>query len=152
MKQECIPVGCVLAAHWPYAAVFFRGGVCLVWGCAWSQGGVPGLGWGSAWSRGGSPCRWGFSLPGGPARRTPLVNRITDTCKNITLATTSLRPLMIGIWQRFQRNFELTVFELTVPDLYHKIIQFKIPLKWIHNFITSSHNLLIFAKAQPFSW
>ena len=25
---------------------------------------------------------------------------------------------MIGIWQRFQRNFELTVFELTVPDLY----------------------------------
>ena len=25
---------------------------------------------------------------------------------------------MIGICQRFQRNFELTVFELTVPDLY----------------------------------
>ena len=25
---------------------------------------------------------------------------------------------MIGIWQRFQRNFELTVFELSVPDLY----------------------------------
>ena len=31
---------------------------------------------------------------------------------------------MIGIWQRFLRNFELsgnfelTVFELTVPDLY----------------------------------
>ena len=24
---------------------------------------------------------------------------------------------MIGIWQRFQRNFELTVFELRVPDL-----------------------------------
>ena len=24
---------------------------------------------------------------------------------------------MIGIWQRFHRNFELTVFELTVPDL-----------------------------------
>ena len=23
---------------------------------------------------------------------------------------------MIGIWQRFDRNFELTVFELTVPD------------------------------------
>ena len=27
---------------------------------------------------------------------------------------------MIGIWQRFHRNFELTVFELTVPDLYTK--------------------------------
>ena len=25
---------------------------------------------------------------------------------------------MIGIWQRFHRYFELTVFELTVPDLY----------------------------------
>ena len=25
---------------------------------------------------------------------------------------------MIGIWQRFNRNFELTVFELSVPDLY----------------------------------
>ena len=24
----------------------------------------------------------------------------------------------IGIWQRFQRDFELTMFELTVPDLY----------------------------------
>ena len=24
---------------------------------------------------------------------------------------------VIGIWQRFQRNFELTMFELTVPDL-----------------------------------
>ena len=27
---------------------------------------------------------------------------------------------MIGICQRFQRNFEFTVFELTVPDLYVK--------------------------------
>ena len=27
---------------------------------------------------------------------------------------------MIGIWQRFHRNFELTVFELTVPDLYYE--------------------------------
>ena len=94
------------------------GGVCLVPGegvlpggggvSAWSQGGfslvggvclVPGgvclvLG-GSAWSRGG----WfslagglpgpGGALPGDP----PPVNRITHTCKNITLATTSLRPV-----------------------------------------------------------
>ena len=73
---------------------------------------------------GGSPCRGvgglparglgvlgggGFSLPGGwgvqggfslPARGAslardpPPVNRITHTCKNITLATTSLRPVM----------------------------------------------------------
>ena len=62
-----------------------QGGVCLVRGvCLPGPGGgvclVPG---GSAWSRGG-------------ARRTPPVDRITDTCKNITLATTLLRPVMTG--------------------------------------------------------
>ena len=54
-----------------------RGGVCLV-------GGSPCQG-GSDWSRGGG-------LPGDPL--PPPVNRITDTCKNITLATTSLRPVI----------------------------------------------------------
>ena len=29
--QECIPVGCVPAARWPYAGVYFPGGVCS-WG------------------------------------------------------------------------------------------------------------------------
>ena len=53
----------------------WSGGVCLVPG-----GCLPGPG-GSAWSWGGSP-------------ETPPVNRITDTCKNITLATTSLRPVI----------------------------------------------------------
>ena len=65
-------------------------------------------GW-SAWSGGGSP--WsGGALPGpgggfclvpggggvllGPGGDNPPVNRITDTCKNITLATTSLRPVI----------------------------------------------------------
>ena len=49
-------------------------------GSAWSRGGSP-------WSRGGSPWSWGgFS-------RDPPVNRITDMCKNITLATTLLRPV-----------------------------------------------------------
>ena len=56
------------------------GGVCLV------LGGV------SAWSRGGgSPCQ------GGLPRDPPPVNRITHTCKNITLATTLLRPVIINI-------------------------------------------------------
>ena len=27
IKQECIPVGCLPAAHWPYAGVCFPGGV-----------------------------------------------------------------------------------------------------------------------------
>ena len=81
-------------------------------------GGLPGLGGGSAWSRGsawsgGSAWSWGVCLvrrclPGqrgvclvwgvsawfwGVLRRPP-VDRITDTCKNITLATTSLRPVI----------------------------------------------------------
>ena len=56
------------------------GGVSLVWGGLPGPGGVLPAG-GSPWSGGGS------SLPGGgvlPVRRPPLVNRITDTCKNIT--------------------------------------------------------------------
>ena len=81
-----------------------RGGVCLVWGgfCLVLGGspcpgeGLPGPGGGSAWSWGGFlPARRGLPGPGGPARRPPPVNRITDTCKNITLATTSLRPVKI---------------------------------------------------------
>ena len=84
------------------------GGVCLVpggspwwWGCLPGPGGVlpagglagPGgvlpAGGGSAWSQ-------GRCLPGsGGFSGDPPVNRITDTCKNITLATTSLRPVII---------------------------------------------------------
>ena len=56
--------------------------VCLVrGGSPWSRGGggLFSLVWGgSSWSRRGSP-------------ETPPVNRITDMCKNITLATTLLR-------------------------------------------------------------
>ena len=106
--QECIPVGCVPAAHWPYAG---RGG-----GGIQSRGGLPGLGGLGLWSRGGLPSPGGVSGPGGvclvwgglwsrggfsladpPARENPPppVNRMTDRCKNITLATTSLRPVII---------------------------------------------------------
>ena len=55
----------------------------------------------------GSPCQGGllprgYLLPrgvlpsrrGSPYRETPCVDRITDTSKNITLATTSLRPVI----------------------------------------------------------
>ena len=40
--------------------------------------------------QGGCLLPGGVSLPGDP----PPVNRITHTCKNITLATTSLRPVI----------------------------------------------------------
>ena len=100
-----------------------RGGVCLVPGVlsvqgglslprgvsAWSQGGLPVRGV-SAWSGGASPClggclpglrgvlpaQGGWVLPAwGGLPGDPPVDRITDTCKNITLATTSLRPVKI---------------------------------------------------------
>ena len=68
------------------------GGVPGPGGSPWS-GGVPGPGGVLLGPRGGA---WsgGFSLVLGGSPETPPVNRITDTCKNITLATTSLRPVM----------------------------------------------------------
>ena len=56
-----------------------RGGACFLGGCmlpggCMLWGGCPGMHWG---------------------RPPPNVNRITDTSKNITLATTSLRPVKI---------------------------------------------------------
>ena len=70
----------------------------LVPGVYLVPGGVSGLG-GSGPGRG--VCSRGVSAPRGcgiPActeADTPPVNRITYTCKNITLATTSLRPVKI---------------------------------------------------------
>ena len=75
-------------------------------GSAWSGGGVLlGLGGWSAWSGGvllgpGGVLLGGVSLGGSPwggFSGDPPVNRITDTCKNITLATTSLRPVKMEI-------------------------------------------------------
>ena len=64
-------------------------------GSAWSRGGLLGPGgWGgSAWSQGGSPWSGGSPCSKGGCPETPPVDKITDTCKNITLATTSLRPV-----------------------------------------------------------
>ena len=118
--QECIPVGCVLAACRPYAGVCFPGGglpgprgglPCPRWVCQ-VPGGVsdPG-GW--CLTRGGLPGLGGCLIQGGliqgvlPGPRgegvsqhalrqnpPPPVNRMTNRCKNITLATTSLRPVI----------------------------------------------------------
>ena len=67
-------------------------------GSPWQAGGVllaggVGLslaGGGALPARGGSPWQGGFSLA------DPPVNRMTDRYKNITLATTSLRPVIKG--------------------------------------------------------
>ena len=58
-KKECIPVGCVPTARWPYSGVCcFQGGVYLVLGGVYlvlggvlSPGGMSGPG-GHVWSRG----------------------------------------------------------------------------------------------------
>ena len=42
----------------------------------------------------GGVCSGGSASGGGYASDTTPVNRMTDRCKNITLATTSLRPVI----------------------------------------------------------
>ena len=97
--QECIPVGCVPADRRPYAGVCFRGGVSMLgegfsmpggspW---WGVSGPGGFSMPGGWvlSGGSSPCPGGFYLP------DPPVNRMTDRCKNITLAKTSFRPVIM---------------------------------------------------------
>ena len=90
-----LPGGCLPG---PGGAAWSRGG------SPWSQGGLPGPQGGSSWSRGGSSWTGGVLLgPGGlpgleGSLETPPVNRITDTCKNITLATTLLRPVIMVLF------------------------------------------------------
>ena len=59
------------------------GGGCLTWGAV-----LPG----------------GCLLPGGSSSDMPPVNRMTDRCKNITLATTSLRPVIKLNIDTFKQN------------------------------------------------
>ena len=66
------------------------------------RGSAPGGVWsGGCLLPGGGGLVWGVSALGGGVvsqyalRQTPPFNRITDTSKNITLATTSLRPVNI---------------------------------------------------------
>ena len=71
-KQECIPVGCV-----PSAAVAVSG-VCVPRGCLPVGGGLPG----------------GVSDIGGGVHLPP-VDRMTDTCENITFPQLLLRTVKI---------------------------------------------------------
>ena len=81
----------------PRGVCLVPGGVCLVMGGSpWSEGGLS-LSGGFLVSPGGVCLVWGGCLPGPRGvlqRPLPPVNRITYTCKNITLATTSLRPVI----------------------------------------------------------
>ena len=97
-KQECIPVGCVPAAHWPYAGVCFfpgGGGVCSGGGVGWVSapgGGVCYLG-GSGPGVGGGG--WGCIPACTEADTPPPVDRILDTrFWKYYLGQTSLRPVI----------------------------------------------------------
>ena len=71
-----------VSASWGDGCLLLGGGVC-----SWGEVSASGQG---VCSRGG----WGVCSQGGICSRTlPPVNRITDTSKNIALATTSLRPV-----------------------------------------------------------
>ena len=108
-KKDYIPVGCILPAHWPYLPVCTALWGCLVsGGClvlrgrgAWSGGClVTGGTWsglclvpGGAWSGGCLVLGVGVCSRGGGwypsmhcGRAHPPVDRMTDTCKNITFA------------------------------------------------------------------
>ena len=76
---------------------------------AWSGGCLPGPGGGVCLVPGGG------LVPGGPpCPETPPVNRITDTCKNTTLATTSLQPVKIT---KAILLFEVRLYDAAVTDL-----------------------------------
>ena len=119
IQQECIPVGCVPAARRPYAGVCFRGasawsGEVSAWSrgvSAWSRGmSVSAWSGGSPWSRGGVclvPGGGGYGIPACTEADTLPPRGQTDTCKNIILATTSLRPVIMNfgaIIQTVQEN------------------------------------------------
>ena len=110
LKQECIPVGCVPPSRG--GCLLGRGvppsggGVLLGGGCR-LPGGLLGRGClllGGVSLAGGVPPSGGLLALGSPwwggipacTEADPPVNRMTDRCKNITLATTSLRPVTIS--------------------------------------------------------
>ena len=83
--QECIPVGCVPAAHWLYAGgVPPWRGVSLTGGVSLAGGGSPWQGGGGSPWQGGLLGRRVVSLAGGSLKQTPPpVDRITDKKHNL---------------------------------------------------------------------
>ena len=101
MHSSRMRTGCLLTI---FRSLLLLGGVLSPGGClvgeghVWSQGGMSGLG--ACLAQGGMSglgglvqggCVWSVGVSAGQV--LPPVNRMTDRCKNITLATTSLRPV-----------------------------------------------------------
>ena len=98
-----------------------RGGVPGPGGCSWSRGGgggAPGPG-GCTWSRGGVPGPGGGYLV---RYSPPPVNRMTNRCKNITLAKTSFRPVTSLILLAHQQLIRLCEIGLSMYNMEKKMI------------------------------
>ena len=82
---------------WGEGVYLLRGVVSALGGCLVPGEPVGGVGLLGGSGPGGSVCWGGVSAPRGVSqhalRQTPPVKRMTNRCKNITLATTSLRPV-----------------------------------------------------------
>ena len=88
-----------------------RGWGCLLLGCVCSGGCLL---FGGVCSKGGI-CSQGWVVSQHALRQTPPVNRITDMSKNITLATTSWRP--VKNYQNFRTVYYTVPLCLTVVDV-----------------------------------
>ena len=113
--RSLLPGGCLLPGGLPALGGCLLLGGCPLQGVSASGEGVsaPGEGvcpWmGCLLPRGvyarGCLLRGGYSIPACTEADTPppLVNRMTNRCKNITLATTSLRPVkrLVIHWKRY---------------------------------------------------
>ena len=119
------------------------GGVPGPGGCTWSQGGVPGPGvylvpggmylvlgvvylvpGGVYLVPGGVPGPGGvYLVPGGCtwSGTPPPVNRMTNRCKNITLAKTSFRPVIILNYRSLD-HIPTNSLERYNPDFFHRTI------------------------------
>ena len=89
----------------------YSGGWCLLWGVSAPRGGV--CSWRGCLLQGGV-CSRGVASQHALRQTPPLVARITDACKNITLATTSLRPVIKQKKrkrQKYIRDVSLSVSE-----------------------------------------
>ena len=95
----CLLGGCLLRDMSAWGCLLQGGVISLRGVCVCSQGGVCSGGcllWGEGCLlRGRGVCSWGgVWYPSMHWGRHPPVNRMTNRCKNITLGTTSLRPVL----------------------------------------------------------
>ena len=97
-REVCLVLGvCLVQGACPTSGGVWLGGMSGPGVCVWTRGHVQPRGRGvSGW--GGMSGPRGVCLDRGVClvRYSPPVNRMIDRCKNITLAKTSFRPVMIN--------------------------------------------------------